>query len=77
MSTITNVRELVRKHSGPLSTVYCCPYCNFVKRVRKAVPGGMGGGGRGSGLRNGSINHAAVVAHIKEAHADKLAAGVQ
>lgn len=68
-----NVRNLVKIVRGPLATVYCCPYCNFTTRTPKGrfIGGGVGQG-RGYGLRMGSINQAAVVAHIKEVHADKL-----
>jgi hypothetical protein len=67
-----NVRELVVVARGPLATAYCCPYCRFTAVVRKGFPGGLGGGGRGSGFRNGSINHAAVVNHIKAEHQEQL-----
>ena len=67
-----NVRELVVKaKGGGIATVYACPYClHFYKRVAK----GQTGVGRGYGLAASSTAAAAVVAHIKEAHADKLAA---
>jgi len=76
MTAITNVRELVQVGRGPMVTAYCCPYCTF-KRVTRKVTGTIlqGRVGRGYGLAQGSINHSAVVAHIKEKHADKLAAG--
>lgn len=67
-----NVRELVKRYSGPLATTYCCPYCNFHTRTQKYAALGRGGAGRGYGLAEGSRNQAAVVAHIKEHHADKL-----
>jgi hypothetical protein len=63
-----NVRSLVQRFSGPLSTVYCCPFCRHVERV----PKGTRGQGRGYGLRAGSQAQAACVAHIKATHADKL-----
>lgn len=63
-----NVRNLVRKVPGPTSTHYCCPYCSFMERVRK----GQKGVGRGAGYANASKAHAAVVKHIKTAHADRL-----
>ena len=68
-----NVRALVVVARGPLATVYCCPFCRYVERVPKGRQlGGGAGQGRGYGLRQGSIKQAAVVAHIKAAHADKL-----
>lgn len=72
---ITNVRELVQVARGPLATVYCCPYCRFITKTVKYGALGRAGGGRGYGLSQGSINHSAVVAHIKAAHAEKLAVG--
>lgn len=68
-----NVRELVQVGRGPLATAYCCPYCDF-KRVTRKVTGTIlqGQVGRGYGLAMGSMNHAAVVNHIKAEHADKL-----
>lgn len=72
---ITNVRKLVQIGRGPLATAYCCPYCAFKAVTRKGPRGLAGGGGRGYGLAQGSINHSAVVNHIKAEHADKLAAG--
>jgi hypothetical protein len=73
MDAITNVRDLVKRVSGPLATVYCCPFCTFHTRTPKGrVLGGGMGQGRGYGLAQGSRNQAAVVAHIKAAHADKL-----
>ena len=65
-----NARKLVQRVSGPLATVYCCPFCtSFRATVRK---GFNQGAGRGYGLREGSKAHAAVVRHIHEAHASKL-----
>lgn len=75
---ITNIRKLVQIGRGPLATVYRCPYCGFTTRTSKGIPGGLRGGvGRGYGLSQGSLNHSAVVNHIKAEHADKLAAGVK
>lgn len=63
-----NVRDLVKRYSGPMVTVYACPFCKHVERVRK----GTTGTGRGYGLAAGSRAQSACVAHIKAAHADKL-----
>lgn len=69
-----NVRELVitvKGRPGGIASVYVCPYCTtFYKRV----PKGTTGTGRGYGLATASTASAAVVAHVKKAHADKLAA---
>lgn len=68
---ITNVRDIVIKASGPLASIYSCPYCNFFVKVPKGVPGV----GRGYGLASGSTAQSEVVAHIKREHADKLSKG--
>jgi hypothetical protein len=63
-------RHLVKKHSGPLATVYTCPFCKF----SLSFPKGRPGVGRGHGLRHGGALHSKLAAHIRAEHPDQLAA---
>lgn len=73
-----NYRRHVLKFSGPLATVYACPFCpDPMRAFRVTVKKGSfetRGMGRGSGLANGSRAHSAVARHIAEEHAAVVAA---
>lgn len=73
-------RRLVQKFSGPLATVYVCPFCSYREAFksggRHAELWGLKNGrsnGRGYGLAMGGALHSKVAAHIRAAHAENLA----
>tara|TARA_Y100000310_G_scaffold181761_2_gene181778 strand:- start:1243 stop:1443 length:201 start_codon:yes stop_codon:yes gene_type:complete len=57
-----NIVSTIKKHRGPLGTVYSCPHCHFTVKVP------AGGRGRGYGLATASIARAEVTRHIKAVH---------
>jgi uncharacterized protein YbaR (Trm112 family) len=62
-------RRLVQKFSGPMATIYACPYCKHFLKVRKNTRGT----GRGYGLREGGTAHSQMGKHIREIHAELIA----
>jgi hypothetical protein len=64
-------RALVGKTSGPMASVYSCPFCKHHEIIRRPP---RGHGDRGFGLRTGGPAHSRLGAHIRAEHGDKLEA---
>lgn len=62
-------RALVKRASGPLATVYACPFCPYSEVMRK----GLRGVGRGYGLGVGGALSSKVAAHIRAHHPEAIA----
>lgn len=63
------VRHLVIKASGPMASVYACPFCKHMEKIPRGLPGV----GRGHGLRTGGGAHSRMSAHIRQEHAAEAA----
>jgi hypothetical protein len=59
--------SLVDEAQGPLAKVRMCRLCGFKILYR------LGGGGRGGGFVRGNKARGAMIAHLREKHAPKVA----
>ena len=66
--------KMFTKVQGPMAIARCCTHCAFVDTLRKAFPGGMGGGGRGSGFATGNRARGVMIQHFKTSHPAAYAA---
>jgi hypothetical protein len=64
-----HARRLIKTTSGPLATIYQCPFCKHHSIMRK----GIRGVGRGYGLGMGGKLSAEMGAHIRASHPAELA----
>ncbi len=66
-------RRLVQTFSGPMATVYACPFCRHLLSFKHVGNGIRAGSvGRGYGLRMGGALHSQMGAHIRAAHPDRI-----
>lgn len=57
----------IKKHRGPMATVYACPCCSFTLKFERGRPGV----GRGHGLRNGGKLFHQMCAHVRSEHPEQ------
>lgn len=72
MQRIDYFRKLVQRVSGPLATIYACPFCKHFTKLRK----GLVGVGRGYGIGQGGKLHSQMSAHIRSEHPQEAQACV-